>query len=81
MGPGGLEKEHNSKTRDKIEKTDGLCLRASDLVMKVDALLSSLPKANARLELNFAEERYRYRKRLIQREKHNSCCERNSLLC
>lgn len=28
--------------------------------MKVDALLSSLPKANARLELNFAEERYRY---------------------
>ncbi|XP_075873860.1 UDP-glucose:glycoprotein glucosyltransferase 1 isoform X2 [Nelusetta ayraudi] len=32
--------------------------RASDLVMKVDALLSSLPKANARLELNFAEERY-----------------------
>lgn len=37
-----------------------LRLRASDLVMKVDALLSSLPKANARLELNFAEERHRY---------------------
>lgn len=51
------EKEKENKT----EKKNGwICLRASDLVMKVDALLSSLPKANARLELNFAEERYRY---------------------
>lgn len=39
--------------------------------MKVDALLSSLPKANARLELNFAEERYRYRNRFVKWQKHD----------
>lgn len=33
--------------------------------MKVDALLSSLPKANARLELNFAEERHRYSNNIV----------------
>ncbi|XP_031416124.1 UDP-glucose:glycoprotein glucosyltransferase 1 isoform X2 [Clupea harengus] len=32
--------------------------RASDLVMKVDALLSSQPKGEARIEYGFAEERY-----------------------
>lgn len=34
-------------------------LRASDLVMKVDALLSSQPKAEARVEYGFADDRYR----------------------
>lgn len=40
--------------------------------MKVDALLSSLPKANARLELSFAEERHRYGMGYIHMEKHHS---------
>lgn len=48
-----------SLTNKATVKPKSVSLRASDLVMKVDALLSSLPKANARLELNFAEERYR----------------------
>lgn len=65
------EKENDNKTN---EKNEWICLRASDLVMKVDALLSSLPKANARLELNFAEERYRYSIRYIKKEKHGSSC-------
>lgn len=52
-----MRKKRTTKQR---KKNEWICLRASDLVMKVDALLSSLPKANARLELNFAEERYRY---------------------
>lgn len=34
---------------------------ASDLVMKVDALLSAQPKGEARIEYHFFEERYRYR--------------------
>uniref|UniRef100_A0A4W6ECI8 UDP-glucose ceramide glucosyltransferase-like 1 n=1 Tax=Lates calcarifer TaxID=8187 RepID=A0A4W6ECI8_LATCA len=33
--------------------------RASDLVMKVDALLSSQPKGEARVEYDFADDRYR----------------------
>uniref|UniRef100_A0A668TGF5 UDP-glucose ceramide glucosyltransferase-like 1 n=1 Tax=Oreochromis aureus TaxID=47969 RepID=A0A668TGF5_OREAU len=33
--------------------------RASDLVMKVDALLSSQPKGEARVEYGFADDRYR----------------------
>lgn len=55
----------------KEKKNWWFCVRASDLVMKVDALLSSLPKANARLELNFAEERYRYRNRFVNWQKHD----------
>lgn len=35
-------------------------LRASDLVMKVDALLSSQPKGEARVEYGFADDRHRY---------------------
>lgn len=38
-----------------------LLFRASDLVMKVDALLSAQPKGEARIEYHFFEERYRYR--------------------
>lgn len=34
---------------------------ASDLVMKVDALLSAQPKGEARIEYHFFEERYRYK--------------------
>lgn len=34
-------------------------VRASDLVMKVDSLLSSQPKSEARVEYDFANERYR----------------------
>lgn len=34
--------------------------RASDLVMKVDALLSSQPKGEARVEYGFADDRHRY---------------------
>lgn len=36
-----------------------ISLRASDLVMKVDALLSSQPKGEARVEYDFADDRYR----------------------
>uniref|UniRef100_A0A8C9Y009 UDP-glucose ceramide glucosyltransferase-like 1 n=1 Tax=Sander lucioperca TaxID=283035 RepID=A0A8C9Y009_SANLU len=35
-----------------------ISLRASDLVMKVDALLSSQPKGEARVEYDFADDRY-----------------------
>lgn len=35
--------------------------RASDLVMKVDALLSAQPKGDARIEYQFFEDRHRYR--------------------
>uniref|UniRef100_A0AAY5F5Y9 UDP-glucose ceramide glucosyltransferase-like 1 n=1 Tax=Electrophorus electricus TaxID=8005 RepID=A0AAY5F5Y9_ELEEL len=34
------------------------CFRASDLVMKVDSLLSSQPKGESRVEYNFASDRY-----------------------
>lgn len=34
--------------------------RASDLVMKIDSLLSSQPKGEARIEHAFADDRYRY---------------------
>ncbi len=37
-----------------------LWFRASDLVMKVDSLLSSQPKGEARIEHTFAEDKYRY---------------------
>lgn len=35
--------------------------RASDMVMKVDALLSAQPKGDARIEYQFFEDRHRYR--------------------
>uniref|UniRef100_A0A3P8PGB5 UDP-glucose ceramide glucosyltransferase-like 1 n=1 Tax=Astatotilapia calliptera TaxID=8154 RepID=A0A3P8PGB5_ASTCA len=43
--------------------------RASDLVMKVDALLSSQPKGEARVEYGFADDRYRREtlKRILNR--------------
>lgn len=43
------------------KQIDGFLFRASDLVMKVDALLSSQPKAEARVEYGFADDRYRWR--------------------
>lgn len=43
----------------KVSRMD-FSLRASDLVMKVDALLSSQPKGEARVEYGFADDRHRY---------------------
>ena len=44
----------------RLRKTEcRISLRASDLVMKVDALLSSQPKGDARVEYDFADDRYR----------------------
>uniref|UniRef100_A0A8C1SYB4 UDP-glucose glycoprotein glucosyltransferase 1 n=1 Tax=Cyprinus carpio TaxID=7962 RepID=A0A8C1SYB4_CYPCA len=40
------------------ERIKGKIQQASDLVMKVDALLSSQPKGEARIEHTFAEDRY-----------------------
>uniref|UniRef100_A0A4W6ECB8 UDP-glucose ceramide glucosyltransferase-like 1 n=1 Tax=Lates calcarifer TaxID=8187 RepID=A0A4W6ECB8_LATCA len=49
-----------SGERIKSKLTQGFSfLRASDLVMKVDALLSSQPKGEARVEYDFADDRYR----------------------
>lgn len=44
-----------------VTNTTLFCLfsSASDLVMKVDALLSSQPKGDARIEYNLFEDRYR----------------------
>uniref|UniRef100_A0A8D3E4T7 UDP-glucose ceramide glucosyltransferase-like 1 n=1 Tax=Scophthalmus maximus TaxID=52904 RepID=A0A8D3E4T7_SCOMX len=41
-----------------LQVNAGFSLRASDLVMKVDALLSSQPKGDARVEYDFADDRY-----------------------
>lgn len=52
-----------SKKAGIVRSAPTLCLcnfRASDLVMKVDALLSSQPKVEARMEHTFAEDKYRY---------------------
>ena len=38
-----------------------MSFRASDLVMKVDALLSAQPKGDTRIKYQFFEDRHRYR--------------------
>ncbi|XP_033883583.3 UDP-glucose:glycoprotein glucosyltransferase 1-like isoform X1 [Acipenser ruthenus] len=51
-------KTSGERIRSKIEQLGIEDDRASDLVMKVDALLSSQPKGDARIEYNFFEDRY-----------------------
>uniref|UniRef100_A0A672NQ95 UDP-glucose ceramide glucosyltransferase-like 1 n=1 Tax=Sinocyclocheilus grahami TaxID=75366 RepID=A0A672NQ95_SINGR len=51
-------KTSGESIRAKIQQLGMVEDRASDLVMKVDALLSSQPKGEARLEHTFAEDRY-----------------------
>ncbi|MGH0151390.1 UNVERIFIED_CONTAM: hypothetical protein FKN15_020190 [Acipenser sinensis] len=53
-------KTSGERIRSKIEQLGIEDDRASDLVMKVDALLSSQPKGDARIEYNFFEDRYRH---------------------
>ncbi|MBN3275545.1 UGGG1 glucosyltransferase, partial [Polyodon spathula] len=51
-------KTSGKRIQSKIEQLGIEEDRASDLVMKVDALLSSQPKGDARIEYNFFEDRY-----------------------
>uniref|UniRef100_A0A8D3CH03 UDP-glucose ceramide glucosyltransferase-like 1 n=1 Tax=Scophthalmus maximus TaxID=52904 RepID=A0A8D3CH03_SCOMX len=48
----------NGRVSHILQVNAGFSLRASDLVMKVDALLSSQPKGDARVEYDFADDRY-----------------------
>ncbi|XP_042574669.1 UDP-glucose:glycoprotein glucosyltransferase 1-like isoform X4 [Cyprinus carpio] len=51
-------KTSGERIKAKIQQLGMVEDRASDLVMKVDALLSSQPKGEARIEHTFAEDRY-----------------------
>ncbi|XP_050991856.1 UDP-glucose:glycoprotein glucosyltransferase 1 isoform X2 [Labeo rohita] len=51
-------KTSGERIKGKIQQLGIVEDRASDLVMKVDALLSSQPKGEARIEHTFAEDRY-----------------------
>ncbi|XP_078133115.1 UDP-glucose:glycoprotein glucosyltransferase 1 isoform X1 [Sander vitreus] len=55
-------KTSGERIKSKVQQfgieEDRISLRASDLVMKVDALLSSQPKGEARVEYDFADDRY-----------------------
>ncbi|TRY99699.1 hypothetical protein DNTS_029439 [Danionella cerebrum] len=51
-------KTSGERIKEKIKQIGMVEDRASDLVMKVDALLSSQPKGEARVEHAFAEDRY-----------------------
>uniref|UniRef100_A0A8B9R6U0 UDP-glucose ceramide glucosyltransferase-like 1 n=2 Tax=Astyanax mexicanus TaxID=7994 RepID=A0A8B9R6U0_ASTMX len=52
-------KTSGERIKSKIQQLNVEEDRASDLVMKVDALLSSQPKGEARVEYGFAADRYR----------------------
>uniref|UniRef100_A0A671PN63 UDP-glucose ceramide glucosyltransferase-like 1 n=1 Tax=Sinocyclocheilus anshuiensis TaxID=1608454 RepID=A0A671PN63_9TELE len=51
-------KTSGERIKGKIQQLGMVEDRASDLVMKVDSLLSSQPKGEARIEHTFAEDRY-----------------------
>ncbi|XP_047197614.1 UDP-glucose:glycoprotein glucosyltransferase 1 isoform X1 [Hippoglossus stenolepis] len=51
-------KTSGERIKSKVEQFGIEEDRASDLVMKVDALLSSQPKGEARVEYDFADDRY-----------------------
>ncbi|XP_076828673.1 UDP-glucose:glycoprotein glucosyltransferase 1-like isoform X1 [Brachyhypopomus gauderio] len=53
-----IMKTSGERIRNKIQQLGVEDDRASDLVMKVDALLSSQPKGESRVEYNFASDRY-----------------------
>ncbi|XP_017270490.1 UDP-glucose:glycoprotein glucosyltransferase 1 isoform X1 [Kryptolebias marmoratus] len=51
-------KTSGERIKSKVQQFEMEEDRASDLVMKVDALLSSQPKGDARIEYGFADDRY-----------------------
>ncbi|KAI3367586.1 hypothetical protein L3Q82_026430 [Scortum barcoo] len=51
-------KTSGERIKSKVQQFGAEEDRASDLVMKVDALLSSQPKGEARVEYDFADDRY-----------------------
>ncbi|XP_028995907.1 UDP-glucose:glycoprotein glucosyltransferase 1 isoform X2 [Betta splendens] len=51
-------KTSGERIKSKVQQFGTEEDRASDLVMKVDALLSAQPKAEARIEYGFADDRY-----------------------
>uniref|UniRef100_H2UQ26 UDP-glucose ceramide glucosyltransferase-like 1 n=1 Tax=Takifugu rubripes TaxID=31033 RepID=H2UQ26_TAKRU len=51
-------KTSGERIKSKVQQFETEEDRASDLVMKVDSLLSSQPKSEARVEYDFANERY-----------------------
>ncbi|KAM7403318.1 hypothetical protein PAMA_003984 [Pampus argenteus] len=51
-------KTSGERIKSKVQQFEIEEDRASDLVMKVDALLSSQPKGEARMEYGFADDRY-----------------------
>uniref|UniRef100_A0AAY5EX87 UDP-glucose ceramide glucosyltransferase-like 1 n=1 Tax=Electrophorus electricus TaxID=8005 RepID=A0AAY5EX87_ELEEL len=52
-----IMKTSGERIKNKIQQ-HAECFKASDLVMKVDSLLSSQPKGESRVEYNFASDRY-----------------------